>query len=61
MLDQQHQPFADSADPHGAKANYDVNAAKLHREGAPGLWRQVSNLLILTGIIAVIVLLFRLF
>lgn len=61
MLDHQHQPFADSADPHGAKANHDVNAAKLHREGVPGLWRQVSNLLILTGIIALVYLLFKIF
>ncbi|WP_038698268.1 hypothetical protein [Paenibacillus stellifer] len=39
-------PPANSTDPGGHKANHDVNASKLHREGAPGLLRQVSDLLI---------------
>ncbi|MFF2018139.1 hypothetical protein [Paenibacillus sp. NPDC058177] len=48
-------------DPYGAKANFDVNEKKLHLEGPPGFIRQVTNLLILAGIIAFIVVLVRVF
>lgn len=60
MLDE-NRPFSHSADPHGAKANFDVNEKKLHSQGVPGLFRQVTNLLILIGILAIIVILVRVF
>ncbi len=56
-----NNPFSHSADPYGAKANFDVNQQKLHTEGVPGFWRQVTNLLILVGIIALVVVLVRIF
>ncbi|MDF9840939.1 MULTISPECIES: hypothetical protein [unclassified Paenibacillus] len=49
-------PAANSTDPGGHKANHDVNAGKYHQEGPPGFWRQVTDLLIAVGIIAVIIL-----
>jgi hypothetical protein len=57
MIDDHGKPFSDSADPHGAKAYFDTNGKKLHSHGVPGLRRQITNLLILVGIIAVIILL----
>lgn len=51
-------PSANSNDPGAYKANHDVNEHRLHNEGAPGLWRQVSNLLITVGIIAIIFVVF---
>lgn len=48
-------------DPHAHKANHEANEKKLHSSGPPGLWRQISNLLILAAIIAGIVLLVKLF
>lgn len=60
MLDE-NRPFSHSADPYGAKANFDVNEKKLHSQGVPGLFRQVTNLLILIGILAIIVILVRVF
>ncbi|KUP24440.1 hypothetical protein [Paenibacillus sp. DMB5] len=45
-----------STDPGGHKANHDVNAEKYHNEGPPGFWRQVTDLLIAVGILAVIIL-----
>lgn len=60
MIDE-NKPFSHSADPYGAKANFDVNEKKLHTHGVPGFLRQVTNLLILIGILAVIVILVRIF
>ncbi|WP_313638492.1 hypothetical protein MHH52_08135 [Paenibacillus sp. FSL K6-0276] len=48
-------------DPDAAKANFDVNQRKLHSEGSPGFWSEVSNLLIAVGIIAAIIILIRIF
>ncbi|MNJ73262.1 hypothetical protein D3C77_700350 [compost metagenome] len=56
-----NQPFTHLADPHGAKANFDINQQQLHTRGVPGLWRQISNLLIMVAIIAVVVILVRVF
>lgn len=44
-----------SNDPGGHKANHDVNEQKLHREGPLGLWRQISDMVIAVGVIALIV------
>lgn len=55
------RPFSPPPDPHSHKANHDTNERKLHSEGPPSLWRQISNLLILAAIIAGIVLLVKLF
>ncbi|MBP1999776.1 hypothetical protein J2Z69_000795 [Paenibacillus shirakamiensis] len=52
-----NRPFSHSADPHGAKANFDVNEQKLHNEGPPGFIRQVTNLLIVSGVLAAIFML----
>ncbi|MHA0857277.1 hypothetical protein [Paenibacillus sp. CMAA1364] len=60
MLDE-NKPFSHSADPYGAKANFDVNEKKLHSQGAPGLFRQITNLLLLVGILAVIIILSKIF
>lgn len=51
-------PGPNSTDPGGHKANHDVNAQKYHKEGVPGFWRQVTDLLILVGIIAVLIFIF---
>ncbi|MBA9084424.1 hypothetical protein FHR92_000881 [Fontibacillus solani] len=59
MFDDNHRPFSHSADPYGAKANFDTNQQKLHSEGVPGLWRQITNLLILVGIVAIIIILIK--
>lgn len=56
-MNEENRPFSRSADAEGAKANFDANQRKL--EGVPSLWRQVSNLLILVGVIALIILLGR--
>ncbi|MCC3379964.1 hypothetical protein ACFQ5D_06375 [Paenibacillus farraposensis] len=56
-----NRPFSKPVDAEGAKANFDVNQRKLHSEGVSGLWRQVSNLLILVGVIVLIIMLSRLF
>ncbi|WP_211747708.1 hypothetical protein [Paenibacillus sp. Marseille-Q4541] len=53
--------ISEPIDPYSAKANFDVKEEMLHKYGFPSLWREVSNLLILVGIIAGVVLLFRLF
>ncbi|APB70540.1 hypothetical protein C5G87_17640 [Paenibacillus peoriae] len=58
-MNEENRPFSRSADAEGAKANFDANQRKLHSEGVPSLWRQVSNLLILVGVIALIILLGR--
>lgn len=55
-MDDHGKPFSHSADSHGAKANFDTNERKLHSQGYLTFWRQVTNLLILDGIIAVIIL-----
>jgi hypothetical protein len=44
-------------DPGGHKANHDVNAERCHTEGVPGLWRQVSDLLIAVAVIVLFVFL----
>ncbi|WP_339818472.1 hypothetical protein MKZ15_22920 [Paenibacillus sp. FSL R7-0216] len=59
MNDDHGKPFSHPADPHGAKANFDTNKHKLHSTGVPGFWRQTTNLLILAGVIAVIILISR--
>ncbi|ASR46810.1 hypothetical protein [Paenibacillus kribbensis] len=56
-MNEDNRPFSTPVDAEGAKANFDVNQQKLHSEGGTGLWRQVSNLLILVGVIAVIIIL----
>lgn len=61
MFSDNHKPFREPDDPYAFKANYDANQKKLQSEGVPGLWRQVSNLLILVGILGVIVLLIYIF
>ncbi|WP_405113372.1 hypothetical protein MHH28_07000 [Paenibacillus sp. FSL K6-1217] len=48
-------PPIQSNDPGGHKANHDVNAQKLHREGPLGFWRQISDLVIAVAILALIV------
>lgn len=48
-------------DPYAAKENFDVNEKKFHSQGTPGLWRQISNLLITVGIIAFLIVLVRIF
>ncbi|EOS53500.1 MULTISPECIES: hypothetical protein [Paenibacillus] len=53
------KPFSHPADPHGAKAHFDANEQKFHSTGVPGLWRQITNLLILVGIIGVILVISR--
>ncbi|WP_167549550.1 hypothetical protein [Paenibacillus borealis] len=45
-----------SNDPGGHKANHDVNAQKYHTEGPPGLWRQISDLVIAVAVIAFFIL-----
>ncbi|WP_226001906.1 hypothetical protein [Paenibacillus sp. BJ-4] len=60
-MNEDNRPFSKPVDAEGAKANFDVNQQKLHSEGVSGLWRQVSNLLILVGVIAVIIILSRVF
>lgn len=61
MFDDFNKPFSHSADPYGAKANFDVNQEKLHREGVHSFWRETTNLLIIVGVIAVVILLIKLF
>ncbi|MNP52864.1 hypothetical protein D3C76_1472850 [compost metagenome] len=61
MYDDHNKPFSHSADPQGAKANFDANEKKLHSQGVLGFWRQVTNLLILVGVIALIVVLAKIF
>ncbi|AWV35053.1 hypothetical protein MHH60_04595 [Paenibacillus sp. FSL H7-0716] len=52
-------PNPNLSDPAGHKANHDVNAQKYHTEGVPGFWSEVTNLLIVVAIIAVIFLVIR--
>ncbi|MGP0584396.1 hypothetical protein [Paenibacillus timonensis] len=59
MNDEHGNPFSHSADQHGAKANFDTNEHKLHSTGVLGFWRQTTNLLILAGVIALIILISR--
>ncbi|AIQ58835.1 hypothetical protein PBOR_19300 [Paenibacillus borealis] len=49
-------PPMNSNDPGGHKANHDVNAQKYHTEGPPGLWRQISDLVIAVAVIAFFIL-----
>lgn len=58
-MNEDNRPFSKPVDAEGAKANFDVNQRKLHSERVSGVWRQVSNLLILVGVIAVIIILGR--
>ncbi|CAM2853583.1 hypothetical protein PASE110613_04500 [Paenibacillus sediminis] len=60
MYDDNNKPFSHLADPQGSKANFDVNQKKLHSEGPSGLWRDITNLLIMVGVIAVIIVVFKL-
>lgn len=59
-MNEENRPFSSPADAEGTKANFDANQRKLHSEGASSLWRQVSNLLILVGVIALIIIIGRL-
>ncbi|AZK47852.1 hypothetical protein [Paenibacillus lentus] len=61
MSENHQQPFVTKTDPHAVKANFEVNQQQLHKRGVPGLWRQISNLFIVIAIIAVVVVLVRLF
>lgn len=54
-------PFNRLPDPDAAKSKFDVNQKKLHSEGPTGFWREVSDLLITVGIIAVIIFLIKVF
>lgn len=56
-----NQPFTHMKDGYAAKSNFDANQQQLHRSGLPGLWRQVSNLLILVAVIAVVTIVVRVF
>ncbi|MNO75493.1 hypothetical protein D3C76_665400 [compost metagenome] len=60
LFEDNHQQFSHSSDdPYAAKSNFDTNQKKLLTEGAPGLWRQISNLLILVGIVAIFIILIK--
>ncbi|QUL52305.1 hypothetical protein KDC22_17720 [Paenibacillus tritici] len=48
-------PPIQSNDPGGHKANHDVNAQKLHAEGPPGFWQQISDLVIAVAVIAIFI------
>lgn len=61
MFDEHDKSYSHLADPYGAKANFDVNEKKLHSQGAPGFLRQATNLLILVGIIAFVIVLVKIF
>ncbi|WP_151733495.1 hypothetical protein [Paenibacillus tengchongensis] len=52
-------PSANFTDPGGIKAKHDAEAHQYHNEGVHGLWRQISDTLIVVGIIAVIFIIFR--
>ncbi|GAB6991992.1 hypothetical protein [Paenibacillus pini] len=54
MIPDNHQTNTQIPSPYAAKANFDVNERKLHSKGTDGLRYQVTNLLILIGIIALI-------
>lgn len=54
-------PPPPSADHVGHKANFDANEQNLHTRGVPSLWSEISSLLIIVGIIAVIYVVFRIF
>ncbi|MGG4553754.1 hypothetical protein [Paenibacillus humicus] len=56
-----HQNFQAYTNPNAAKLKFDADQQQLHSTGVLGLWRQISNLLILAAIIAIVVLLVRLF
>jgi hypothetical protein len=58
-MNEDNRTFSSPVDAEGAKANFDVNQRKLHSKGVSGLWHQVSNLLILVGVIALIIILGR--
>lgn len=61
MFNDSNKPLSHLSDPYAAKANFDVNEKRLHSQGAPGFLYQVTNLLILVGIIAFIIILVRIF
>ncbi|WP_178022244.1 hypothetical protein [uncultured Paenibacillus sp.] len=61
MNDDHGKPFSHSADPHGAKAHFDTSERKIRSTGVPGFWRQTTNLLILAGVIALIIVISRIF
>jgi hypothetical protein len=46
-------------DPYAFKAKHDTDSRKLRTEGVPGIWRQITNLLILFAVLAVIFLVVR--
>ncbi|MFD1178968.1 hypothetical protein ACFQ3W_22065 [Paenibacillus puldeungensis] len=56
-----HKPFSLPNDPHASKAHFDTEQKKMHTAGPPGLWREISNLLILVAIIAFIIVLVKIF
>ncbi|MEF2969166.1 hypothetical protein V3851_25665 [Paenibacillus sp. M1] len=56
MVDDNNRMFNPPDNPYAAKAHFDTNVKKLRTEGIPGLWRQISNLLIVVAIFAVIIL-----
>ncbi|MNJ53567.1 hypothetical protein D3C77_489610 [compost metagenome] len=56
-----NQPATSRTDPYAAKTNFDVNEQQLHKSGVPGLWRQICNLSILVAIIALVIVLVRMF
>ncbi|MGW8957204.1 hypothetical protein [Paenibacillus sp. NPDC055715] len=58
-MNEDNRPFSSPVDAEGAKPNFDANQWNLHSEGDSGLWRQVSNLLVLVGAIALIIILGR--
>jgi hypothetical protein len=59
MFDGNNFPPNPPPDPHAAKSNFDVNEKKLHTQGTPGLLSQVIDLFILVGIVAVVIILFK--
>ncbi|MNP41221.1 hypothetical protein D3C76_1349100 [compost metagenome] len=60
LFEDNHQLFSHSSDdPHAAKSNFDTNQKKMLSEGVPGLWRQITNLLILVGIVAFFIILIK--
>ncbi|WP_138495018.1 hypothetical protein [Paenibacillus pinistramenti] len=65
MPDLFNSPGGNSNDPYAHKANHDVNQQKLQEEGPRGFWRQITNQLIVWGILAavaaVMILLARVF
>lgn len=61
MLDNNQNHMNQLPDPDAHKANFDVKQQRLHTKGPFGFWREVSDLLIAVGIIAVIIFLIKIF